>query len=453
MQMRLSRGASQISLSGGYGSIMACTYLQASTPQDVEETTETVEIVLDGSRSAMLGDIRLIETWLADAERNQAERLVQDRIYLEWDVDDSGNWHRSEILAGSRVERGGAFRWLSAGASLFGLVITRRNFWEGSETQIPLSNGNGTNNTSGLNVYNCNDGAGSAPNKRNNYADIGAAAVSGVLPAPLRLEMTNQYNNSTPIDKIWIANNVYSDPANFAHMIEAESAAAGGSNSSASGTSGGQIRTFTWTGDAQVLIGRWVLSTAFLNRARGRWFKVLSRIYNTFGGGQRLQAKITFPSGTPTTVVGLSQEVPIDLYASITEIGTLQLPPWLVAASGDLAPVDLTLYARKPGGGSIQLDFLQVTPLDYLRQLIPRGYGASYQVRLVDDGIEGSLWTDGWTPAGKTGHYIALGSPIMVHPGKAQRLVFLQTGMFFNEADIDRVLNVKVFYRPRRWTL
>lgn len=449
MQMRLTRGATNISLSGGYGTIIACTYLQQSAAQEDDENTETVEIVLEGTRANMLADLRLIETWLADAEKNQVERLVNDRIFLEWDIESSGTWYRTEILRG-RVERGGVFRHLRLGAVAAGIVITRRNFWEGPETQIPLTNGNGTNNTSGLIVFNCNDGSGTSPNKRHNYIEIGSSAVAGTLPTPLRLEMTNQYDIAARLNSLWVSHNVFSDPANFAHMIEAESAAAGGTTVVHASASGGNVRQFTWSGDTQQLIGRWVLSTDFLNRARGRWFKVLAR-FTGFPASERLQIKLTFPTGSPLTPVAVSQEVLLNPLP-IQDIGTIQLPPWLITASGDLAPVDLALYARKPGGSSLTIDFLQVTALDSYRLLVPRGYGAAYQVRIADDGIEQSLWTDGWTPAGKTGHYTAVGDYPQLQPGKLQRFYFLMDGSS-NDADIARKISLKAYYRPRRWSL
>jgi hypothetical protein len=451
MQMRLTRGATIISLSGGYGSIIACTYLQQAAAQEDAETTETVEIVLEGSQANMLADIRLIEGWLADAEQNQAERLVHDRIFLEWDINDSSTWYRSEILRG-RIERGRTFRHLRLGAVTLGIVITRKNFWEGPEAQIPLTNGNGTNNTSGLNVFNCNDGSGTSPNRRHNYVEIASAAVGGTLPAPLRLEMTNNFDSASRLNNLWIAQNIFSDPANFDHRIEGEATAQGGTTQSDSGSSGGNYRQFTWAGDTQVLIGRWVLSTAFLNRARGRWFKILARMLSSIPTDCRLQCKITFPTGVPLTPVAISQEVLINSYDTLQEIGTVQLPPWLVTASGDLAPVDLSLYARRPGGGTLNLDWMQVTPLDGYRQLVPRGYGAAYQVRIVDDGIEQSLWTDGWSPAGKTGHYTSIGEPPLLQPSRLQRIMFLQSGNT-GDSNITRVLSVKAFYRPRRWSL
>ncbi len=241
---------------------------------------------------------------------------------------------------------------------------------------------------------------------------------------------------------MWIAHNVYADPGNFQHMLSGPSAVY---------PAGGASQTLSWTGDTQQLIARWTLSTAYLNSAQGRWFKILAAFNGYVPSGVWLQVKITFPAGTPLTVVGSGQEMAVAFNGKLQDIGTIQIPPWL-AAAGDLEPVDLSLYARATGGNSISFSYLQVTPLDGYRMLIPRGYGASYGIRVVDDTINNYLYTDGWTPPGKTGHYTAVGDPIRLIPGKLQRLYFLQKG---DSGDIatSRELSVKLFYRPRRASL
>lgn len=329
-----------------------------------------------------------------------------------------------------------------------GLIIERDPFWEGEEKQIPICNGNGTNNITGLNVYNCNDGSGVSPNKKHNYIEIAANQVVGDLPAPVRLEMRNEYDSSARLNDVWISQNVNSNPVNLNQIIEGENASFGGSPISNTGYSAGQAQNFGWSGDTWVTMARWELNTNFLNLANKRWFKVIAAFTSSSTlSNVKLQCKITFPAGTPLTVVASSQEVSLAT-SRIQEIGELQIPPWLLSA-GDLAPVDLTIYAKSIGGGTVGIDFLHITPLDGYRVLIPRGYGAAHTIRIVDDGINDELYTDGWTPAGKTGHYTAIGKQILLAPGKLQRLYFLQKG---NTGDIStsRVLSVKAFYRPRR---
>jgi hypothetical protein len=142
-------------------------------------------------------------------------------------------------------------------------------------------------------------------------------------------------------------------------------------------------------------------------------------------------------------------EVLLDDTERLQDLGVVQLPPWLPGETSQ-ASVTLALYLRKTGGGTLYTDFLQLSCLDGWRRLSPRGYGLPYNCRLVDDGIASLVWTDGWP--GKAGHYIGYGRPIHVWPGKAQRLYFLVDSET-RTAQIERIYDVWINYRPRRLTL
>lgn len=111
------------------------------------------------------------------------------------------------------------------------------------------------------------------------------------------------------------------------------------------------------------------------------------------------------------TTIWEGPQVLLNTVYGLQDLGVLQLPPYLVGA-GDIYPLNLVLYAQRAATGthSLSLDYVQLSPLDGWRKLSPRGYGLAYGVRLVDDGIEGQTYTDGWATAGKTGHYSGGGS-------------------------------------------
>lgn len=425
------------------GCVLLDGYYPETTNLD-EHVTESIDVRINGTYATIQAKLRDINRMLVYASENKIGPLG---VWLEFAYNDSDDLWRSRVYGGLIDYDGKMSFYLKRSQLKIGLILERDGFWEGPEVQIPLTNGNGINNTTGLNVYNCNDGAGISPNIQHNYIEIAESAILGDLPAPIRLEMTNQYDSTSRLYTIWLGHNVRSTPNLFQHMIEGESASYGGTDVVNAGYSAGKSRTFTWTDDTQVIIARWALDTAFLNRANKRWFKVLAGFTAGISADIRLQCKITFPSGTPLTVVASSQEI-VTTTSKIQEIAELQIPPWLLSI-GDLAPVDLTLYAKKTGGGSVSIDYLQITPVDGYRVLMPRGYGAAYQVRVVDDGINEQIWTDGWSGGGKTGHYTAVGQKLKLIPGKLQRFYFLQisdTG--YNT--IDRLLNIKAYYRPRR---
>jgi hypothetical protein len=282
---------------------------------------------------------------------------------------------------------------------------------------------------------------------------IAGSAVEGVIPAPVRLELTNTYNVSERAYDFLLGHNVFANPGTLVHILEGEDTAyvAGGAAATAdANSSGGYYQTATWAGDSETLLYRFVLSASLLAACAGNYFRLLTRFATAPGTGIKVKPKIKFPSGSALTVVGEAQEVTL-ASVRLQDLGVLQIPPWLTGETS-LYPVDLCLYGRKTGGGSVDLDFIQLTTLDGYRVLTPRGYGAPYLVRVADDGIAGSLWTDNWATSGKTGHYIGSGQAIHLWPGRDQRLYLLVTDSA-GDAEIARTTSVRVYYRPRRLTL
>lgn len=411
--------------------------------RNVEEVAR-IALLEDGSATNLQSDKRAIELALAQARRFQRVR-IGDRVYVEYQPDGYSGYYRSEILDG-RVEladEATGWQWLDKNIEIR-VGWKRRFYWEGAEAQIPLTNGNGANNTSGLTVLNHDDaGAGD-----DNYVQIAAADVTGDIDAPLRLEITNNYNSATRASSLWITQNVLSDPANLAHILEAE-AGTGGTTTSDATCSGGSRKDFSWSATTEQQLLSWDLSTALLNACGGNYFRLLGRFINMTYSDMWLRWRIKFE----LTTIWEGPQFLLTANAPLQDLGVLQLPPYLVG-SGDVYPLTLVLYAQRQQSAThtLSLDFVQLSTLDGYRKLSPRGYGLGYQTRLVDDGISGYTYTDGSTPAGKAGYYIGYGKRIAVQPGKLQRLYFLHDTMV-GSAAIDRTLSVKAFYRPRRLTI
>lgn len=510
---RISDGSTNLDLSDLTNGLMDGV-VNGNAPTHEETTTDQYHFELRGVRATVESLLSQLQVYLERAKARQ-EKPFLTAIYVERNLGD-GVWWRSEVVDGDVWLDDDSLDKLGRGGTPVTVVITRKNWWEGAEAAVPLSNPHETDNTTGLMVHNpdlryaaatisfdtatreirdsanglavfaagtviwldgstSNDGyytvdtssagaltvtealiadeaAGATVTilgEPCNYITIDGADISGNLPAPVRFELTNAYDHTNRLGKVWMGQNVEADPVNFEHILQGEDASYGGTLSDGM-YSHGRAMGFTWTGDTAAMIGRWTLDSTFLNRAGGRWFKLLAVFSAQPISGTWLQCKVTFPAGTPLTVVGSSQEVQLSTLR-IQDVGTLQLPPWLVGA-GDLAPIDLTLYARKTGGGSLGIDYIQLTPIDGYRILTPKGYSAAYGVRIVDDGINNLLWTDGWDPAGKTGHYVGVGERIQLQPNRTQRICFLQFGDT-GDVSLSRLLTVKAFYRPRRATI
>jgi len=102
---------------------------------------------------------------------------------------------------------------------------------------------------------------------------------------------------------------------------------------------------------------------------------------------------------------------------------------------------------------NLNLDFLQITPLDGWRLLECSGYGVLQNSRIVDDGFNDVFWIDTGSESDKAGYLVAHGSPIELYPGKKQKLHFLIHSNIGNTAEIARTASIKLFYRPRRRTI
>lgn len=417
----------------------------AVTRRNVEEPC--VITVADASSDAARATWNGIESLFLKAIE-YANRKGGAPVYVEYAQETGDDVYRSELLYGSGVPAPETLTSLRCGSSLEAtLTWKRRYYWEGPEAEVPLANQHGTG-TGGIGIYNHADAA------HDNFVDVDDGDVVGVLPAPVRLEMTNSYNVAARLNEVVIGHNVYSDPDTMDHILEAEDAItpAGAGTADANCSNGEYKATETATTTAAVIMA-WTLDATLLGHCKSRHFRLLMRLRTPSTGTWYVQPKVTFPAGSPLTVVAEGKEVTLDNNYYLQDLGVVQLPPWLMGMNAELYPVDLSLYGRKSAGtGALDVDYVHLTALDSYRRLTPRGYGASYPVRVVDDGIGGWLWTDGWSGNQRTGHYIGLGLPVQLIPGRDQRLYFLMTSNSGN-AEVARTMTVRAYYRPRRLTV
>jgi hypothetical protein len=466
MILRLTDGTTTVNLTGGAISL-AEPYMPAapdvSTVEFVAESqedggelfeitrrnvTESALVTVTGATvSTVQGLVNGIEELFKQAEEHQ-RRGVGSRVWVEYRPGSSGDTYRSEILYGKVEpvgETGRAANW--ADVAIQARVIWRRRFyWEGSLTELALTNGGGSG-TGGRTIYNHDDGG----TGHDNYVAIDGDDVEGVLPAPIRLELSNTYNVSERDYWLYVNLNAFSYPGSLDHILEAEDAAYTLGSTVASGvSSNGEYETLSWGTDNETLLVRWALSTSLLSACAGNYFRLLARFTGNPTAGIKITPKITFPTGTPITVVGESQEATLNT-RELQDLGALQIPPWLVGETS-LMGLDLCLYGRNEGGGSLNLDFVQLTALDGWRRLVPRGYGAPYGYRVVDDGLEGNLRIDTGGSSARAGYYIGYGRQIHVWPGRDQRIHVLAANDG-GDSEIARTHSVRAYYRPRKLTV
>lgn len=462
MLVRLRRGSKLLTLSGDGATIAGCTYIPGSPNIDEQQVrsilrsggditalarrnvTESVSLILTGSASAILAQVREIETIFPIEEPER--RASADRIYIEFRIQDTGDIYRSEILVG-RVE------WpsgtpigprLSAGAVEIVVLWTRRYFWEDTVLRtVPLSNANGSNVTTGLTVWNHDDGG----TGHDNFANIAAANVEGVIPAPAYIDLKNNTETSYGLRNIYIGHNVQSTPSSFPAMIEGESSVAGTSVSD-SNSSNGSFRRASWVGaqNHNSFFFQWTLSSSLLNQAKGNYFRLLARFANGPIGTIFVKTSIRYPADTPITSLQETSEVLLS--GSLQDLGVLRLPP--IPSLSNPVSLALVLTVRTATSGTLDVDFIQLTALDSWRHLQQLGYILSANVSVIDNGLEGITYAE-TSGANQTPIYASYGQPIHLWPGVAQRLLFLWDEL--GGMNIARTFSAIVRYRPRRLTI
>lgn len=413
----------------------------------MESISDQFQVRIEGVSGADLrSKINAIRLAFEHAQEHKDDALAANLYY---EVDDSGDAWMSKLLGGevhydSRLEN----TWRH-NQVVVTIIAGHKPYWDAQdEVQVPLSNGNGTNNTTGLVVFNHDDGGGASPNHHDNWVSIDGDDILGDLPGPTRLEVINSYASNL-LFTLWIGHN-WTDPDNFTHIWEGEDST-GGSSVSNAGCSGGYYSHYVCASGGVVLF-TWTLSDTFLDTCQGRYYKVLAR----FLAGAPTAVKFRIQLKYLNTAVWQSGQITVDSSRAfqIRDLFTLMLPPWLPGQT-NLKELKMVLMGTQNTGSpvDVDIDFLQLTPLDGWRMLECAGYGIAQNERLVDDGVNGNSYIDNGADDNKAGILVGYGNPIALYPGKNQRIYFLMHSNMADTAEILRTISVKLFYHPRRETL
>lgn len=124
-------------------------------------------------------------------------------VFVQLNLTGDGVTYRSELVNGVlELEKGSLTAFVQNKVEAR-LILTRQGFWEGPRTALPLSNGNGANNTSGLTIYRL------WQRTTKLGAHQTARTPKGSLPAPLELQLTNTSGGTRYYSNFRIANNAY----------------------------------------------------------------------------------------------------------------------------------------------------------------------------------------------------------------------------------------------------
>jgi len=415
------------------------SYLQQYVPVEPQPgeqyVSESVELTFyAASASAMQTAIQGLQR-LLDGIRRRQQWGVGPVVYLNFQPDGDATTWRSEMVD-ARLEYGEDTLSVYPQAKLPATVLIQRvPYWEGALTQIPLTNASASNNTSGITIYNHDDSG----TNHDCYVHIAAGDVGGSLPAPVKITLTNNTGSTVSYKNIYMACNAFCDPVNFAHVIEGESKASGGSTGSNADSSNSGYATITinTTGSHQ-----WDLPASFLQDTQGHDFHILAR-FRSVNGTVYLRPAIYEATGNYALWQGDESQAGL-LTDTLMDLGTVPLPPGGYATS--YAAQRLSVAMRSASSVVVETDFLAFFPANTFRKLRLLSTVANNAI-MTDDQTEGRAYTT--VSSADTPNIATAGMPLTVWPNMAQR-IFVLWGLADLSAPIASTLSLKVWYRPRR---
>jgi hypothetical protein len=285
-------------------------------------------------------------------------------------------------------------------------------------------------------IYN-NDDQNSA---QTNWVHFVSTEVDGSLPAPIKLTLTNADADDVDWSHFYIAHNVINDPSTLDHWLLGSQAEEGAGDS--------------WTG-AQTTwheAHKWELTAAQCQDTRGTFFRILWAGSCSTGTWMRARVGVGVadaPGGLRLTT-WYGDAVPITTSNSqVWDLGALPLPPGGYAL--DYKYVEVGVDIISTASGSATCDCLMLAPASTgLRKFYMASFFLSQGDFVVDDGIEGRVYSGDSGQTYTESVVSSMSAPVMLWPGVLQRLYILMNSRTNWSSVAGKALTVKAAYRPRK---
>lgn len=434
----LEYGATSVSLANSSG-VSHINYFP-SCGDDFSETgiiSETFEVRIHGTNNAgMQAAIEGLNKCFMMARLRQ-ERLAGDVVYVNLQPTNYAAEWRSEILDG-RVDILPHDKPMIDSAYTIPAQVTwvRRNWWEGPQADVPLTNGNDTDDTDGLKVYFCNDGTGAAGSIHHNYATIdGVNDIDGDLPGfgILTAEMAQD------TDYLYMSIGPTADmPIHwFEHPSSATVDATASNGSYYTVASGGVYadasRTYSLTNNDN-------------NNPSGAPLRLLARI----GNSDATKTSVKIVPGVSVRSGTTENMAPVYANLATFDVENLGVSPIglskLDASVPAVRQISVALLVYIPAG-NLYVDFVQLAPAQTVRDYYMPGAAAqTLSDDTVTDTARYSYPVTGTTIYGTP--RITGSNKILIYPGVDQKLTLV--GSTWAR---DYYATITLKYRPRRSTL
>jgi hypothetical protein len=439
--LAISDGTTTVSLSGT-SPVLGVTYFPQTSQYrngEWQNVTEDAEVNLRGTHTAIRAAVASIELLLQAAIRRQ-ETGVGDKVYVTF-APLSETAYRSEVFDGRVVwsTDPGLRRLGDTNPTVrIDVIWTRAPGWDGDLTQISLSASGQSASTSARTIT--NDPA------NGNWVQMAAAQVTGDMPTPVMLELTNASGGAQAYRKLFVNVNAGSDPANLVHYLQAEAAVSGGTAAADATCSGGNRWSVTLSTTPTTY--QWTLPAADMQRTKGRRARITARI-KSIAGATYVRPKILDSGGAQVLWSGDELYLGSLTDTVLLDLGIVPLPPGGYGAT--YAAHRLGLEMRSSGAPTDVFDVFQLTMLDAYLYADLNSVSVANGAALVLDGVEGRNYISAssvWTPLATS-----FGGPIMLQPNTLQRIHVLYEIAATAGVPITGTFGTKAYFRPRRLTV
>jgi len=174
--------------------LLGTQYDPIVTPAEV--VTETLRVGLRGSPTELRAVIRRLSQ-IVELVRLNNEHGIGHAIYLRAFPPESASPVYTRLLRAELRTLPGALVYEEGGALAVDLVVTRFNYFDGVEQALNLANSAGSGYSVSLLNFDDELAAGN-----DNYFYVNTSELESDLPAPLRLQITN--NNSAALRQLFV---------------------------------------------------------------------------------------------------------------------------------------------------------------------------------------------------------------------------------------------------------
>ncbi len=407
---------------------------------NADQVTDKIEIFLKGSPAQISAAVAALENIALRSNLN-AQGLYAKPQYLRFQLEDGGPYYYAEFLHPYITTNQAAYQTHYKGSIVLNIHYTRSNAFYSDLADLPLTGRNGTDVTTGIEIYNCTDYVAA----HGSSVLIKPADLTSPMPSTLRVDLENTFATDQLKD-IFIGS--YHHPTYDGEDIFFHNAPdfSGGTQYADVNAINDYYRRFSWSAAAWTALGAVSLDLSTVDLLADHNYRPFVHLFNSHAYTD-LYFKLHLQRGSST--IYASESVYCDPNYDYIFLPPLAIPPNQVLREVYPHSLDLVLYASKTSTSAYQLDVdqLQLFPLDYSAFFkgffyMNNGnhfiYDSFRNLHNVRYSIVGS----------ETVSHIKQGGPLLARPNMNTRLFFIMANQN-NTAEKLRTAKLIISHRER----